>query len=61
MKYQVKQRVESKQWEVGDIVEVINQTSTPVPADVLVPYDGTDPNKHVLVIVEPAKLSGNTN
>ena len=56
-KYQVTKKVENKQWEVGDIVEVSGKTSsTFAPRDVLVPYTGDEPHKHILVVVEPITL-----
>lgn len=56
MKYQVIKAVESRKWEVGDIVEVVGNLPE---NDVLTPYEGNEPNKHVLAVVEPATLSGN--
>ena len=57
-KYQVTKAVESRKWEVGDIVSVSGNLTE---NDVLAPYDGELPNKHVMVVVEPIQLVNKVN
>lgn len=53
MKYRVVKANENRQWVVGDIVEVVGDYT----GDELELYNGSEPNKHSLIITKPISLN----
>jgi hypothetical protein len=58
MKYKVIKPVEHKNWEVGDIVMVSGDIEE---SGILEKYEGTEPHKHTLVVVDTVSLLGKLN